>query len=255
MFSILRCINFTLLFIGVVYASPAQQSNYPGFAVVELFTSQGDINALPADRLLRDIIADAEKNNKPIYCISEHVDFWNRFGWKDPFSSFRYTNRLQNYSAVFGDKETYTPRIIINGKSLGNQANDKTVSSIIHTEINKEPQFQLTFNYEVFDDTLDFTFDINKPLASSKAGSEYYINIVIVDKSITTNVTKGDNAGKTLVNGNVARFFHTTDLRSEKGLIRVPLQKIRPGENRKIISFIQHKKSRKIAGALALPFR
>ena len=58
-----------------------------GFAVVELFTSQGCSSCPPADRNLASISQAAAERGLPVYTLSFHVDYWNGLGWKDPFSS------------------------------------------------------------------------------------------------------------------------------------------------------------------------
>lgn len=230
------------------------QNGSTGAVVVELFTSQGDINSPQADKLLSEIIADAEKNNKPVYCISMHVDFWNRFGWKDPFSSLMYTRRLTNYTSVLKEKETYTPYIIINGTKSVAGTDSKKVFATIESELKIPATIQPEFSYTIFDDTLDITYDSHLKSVSGKSGYDKYIYVVIVEKGLSTKVTKGDNAGKTLVNDNVSRLFFSTDLKSSKGLIRVPLKKLKPDANKTIIFFIQDKASRKILGATSRKF-
>jgi len=183
-----------------------------------------------------------------------HVDFWNRFGWTDPFSSLKYTNRLQNYSSAFGDKETYTPRFIINGKSTSDNPEHKKISENISKEISAKALMTPEFTYQIFDDTLDLTYNINYDLKQNKSGSTYYINFVVVEKNLDTKVTKGDNAGKTLRNDNVARFFYTKDLSTSKGILRIPFKKIKPGPNKSIIVFIQDKKNKSVVGASSIAF-
>jgi len=245
-----------LIFLFTINAfSQTANKTFPGVAVVELFTSQGDINCPKADKMLSDLVADAEKNNKPVFCISQHVDFWNRYGWQDPFSSLKYTNRLQNYSSVFGDKETYTPRFIINGKSTPDNPDSKVLSEQIAKELSAKALMNPEFTYVIFDDTLDLTYNANFDLKKNKSGSTFYINVVVVEKDLNTKVTKGDNAGKTLRNDNVARFFYTTDLKASKGLLRIPFKKIKPGPGKSMIVFIQDKKSKNIVGASSLEFK
>jgi len=225
-----------------------------GVVVIELFTSQGDINCPPADKLLSEIILNAEKNNKPVYCMSMHVDFWNRFGWADPFSSLKYTKRLQNYTSVLGMKETYTPFMLINGRTVVEVSDSKKANDIINKELNAPAKLHPDFKWEVFDDTLDITYNINSEITSGKSGSDKYINVAIVEKGLKTKVEKGDNAGKTLTNDNVTRLFHTTDLKTQKGLIRIPLKSQKPGESKNIILFIQEKSTKKVLGASMVKF-
>ena len=54
-----------------------------GFAVVELFTSEGCSSYPPADKLVSEIVSEKQDN---IFVLTYHVDYWNRLGWKDVFS-------------------------------------------------------------------------------------------------------------------------------------------------------------------------
>ncbi len=238
-----------LISIGIAQTNENKKS-YPGIAVVELFTSQGDINSPPADDLLRDIVADASKNNKPIICLSMHVDFWNRFGWKDPFSSIMYTRRLTNYTSFLKEKETFTPYIVVNGTKSVAGTDRKKVLSIIETEINQPISVFPEFTYSVFNDTLDVVYDTHLKSISGKSGNNNYIYVSVVEKGLSTKVTKGDNEGKTLLNDNVCRIFFSFELNASKGILRVPLKATKPGTNKSIILFIQNKSTRKVLGAV-----
>ena len=66
--------------------SSSKDRSASGFAVVELFTSQGCSSCPPADRVLSSL-AESIDDDQPVFLLSFHVDYWNRLGWDDPYLS------------------------------------------------------------------------------------------------------------------------------------------------------------------------
>jgi len=69
--------------------------NNKGFAVVELFTSEGCSSCPPADQLVGKLLSENRPN---VYILSYHVDYWDRLGWKDNFSDAAFSARQKQYA-------------------------------------------------------------------------------------------------------------------------------------------------------------
>ena len=80
--------------------------------VLELFTSEGCSSCPPADELLSHIGSSAAG----VIPLAYHVDYWDRLGWSDPFSSSQWTARQVVYIRAMELGGPYTPQIVIGGK-------------------------------------------------------------------------------------------------------------------------------------------
>ena len=100
--------------------------------LVELFTSQGCSSCPPADRVLAKLAKEAEAGDLPIVALSFHVDYWNRLGWKDPYSDAAFSQRQRIYASKLPDQRVYTPEIVVNGSSGHVGSRESEVRSAIN---------------------------------------------------------------------------------------------------------------------------
>ena len=119
---------FHAMALQPLHAAPAGE---PKPVLVELFTSEGCSSCPPADRLLSELDRRQPVSGANIVVLSEHVDYWNSLGWRDPFSSHQWSERQDNYGRQFGLDSIYTPQMVINGAQEVNGSDSRAVRSAI----------------------------------------------------------------------------------------------------------------------------
>src|SRR5215468_11074005 len=105
------------LLLSVALAAPVTvlaQPAPPAPVLVELFTSEGCSSCPPADAFLADLASGRVSAGAEVVPLALHVDYWNRLGWKDPFSSSAFTERQAMYEKMRG---IYTPQMVVDGEN------------------------------------------------------------------------------------------------------------------------------------------
>jgi hypothetical protein len=209
-----KILLFAVLLLGATLAISAFRSSSPkqaaptenGFAVVELFTSEGCSSCPPADELVAKILK--EDKDKPVYILAYHVDYWNHLGWKDPFSSAQYSERQRNYARLLKLESVYTPQIVVNGRTEFVGSQEGSLRNAIHTGLQKTTSDQLTFNHaSINGDKLNIQYQTNGNTVNKE------LVIVIVQKYAQTDVKHGENGGHILSHVNIVRSLTNISLK------------------------------------------
>ena len=209
--------------------------------VLELFTSQGCSSCPPADRLLATYA-----NREDIAALSFHVDYWNKLGWKDPFSDPAFSTRQENYSSSFEAGSVYTPQIIINGEKEMVGSDEQKISATIG-QFQKQP----SSSQIIIDDIKADNNKVSVTYSLKGKFSNSVVNIALVQHKITTSVKAGENSGRTLTNYNVVRNFKTINsFKQEKNTATLDIVAGINKNEFSVILFLQDISSNKIYGAV-----
>jgi hypothetical protein len=239
---------FTSWFCTTSSAEKEKQNSQAGFvktnnknvAVLELFTSQGCSSCPPADRLL-----GTYATKEDVIVLSFHVDYWDRLGWKDPFSSKAFTERQYNYASAI-KAEVYTPQLVINGQNEMVGSNESKISATLEKVFTQEPVAALSIKTVKADNG-----QVNIDFFTSGNTGNSILNVALVQKKATTEIKAGENGGVTLTNYNVVRNFKTipqVTTGNNTSFISIPDDTI-DKKNMSVVLYLQEKNTYKIVAA------
>ncbi len=212
----------------VVGASPAIAGDPR--AVVELFTSQGCSSCPAADKLLGELAKDSS-----IIAISLPIDYWDYLGWKDTLADPRFSKRQKAYSLVRGDREVYTPQVIVNGTVhvLGSDRNS-IESAIVSTR-----KTSATMSVPVTMAVANGKLNVSVPASKSETESGE-IWACAVSRSVPISIGRGENRGREVTYTNVVRnVLKVGDWNGKAGSWSVPLENIVQDGVDAVVVFVQ----------------
>lgn len=242
-------ISLSLLCSLLHAPQPKSVASFEPFALVELFTSQGCSSCPPADALLAETITDAEKNGKNIFALSFHVDYWNRLGWSDPFSDKSYSDRQSAYADAMQLRSIYTPQMVVNGTDELVGSNSSALNNALKTALNTTANIRFkkleVVNIGGKPGRVDFELE--------GSFADCTVKVAVISLKETTQVKRGENGGRTLVNEHVVRQFYSIGA-TAAGHLDLDVNQQPESGNRELIAFIQNTQDLKITGAAAVLF-
>ncbi|MGA8222838.1 MAG: DUF1223 domain-containing protein [Candidatus Acidiferrales bacterium] len=166
--------------------------------LIELFTSEGCSDCPPADALLEKLDRTQPVNGATLIVLSEHVDYWDDIGWKDPFSSHEYSQRQDAYAVRFGLSSVYTPQMVVDGHfELVGSDESRAIRAIENAS--KEAKIPVSVSSVHLEGGDIVSLHVHAgQLPSSVAAKSAEILIATADESDESHVKHGENAGRTL---------------------------------------------------------
>jgi hypothetical protein len=229
--------------LGVLLAGITATKTPPantGFAVVELFTSEGCSSCPPADQLIEKI--QAAHTNDPVYILAFHVDYWDHQGWKDRFSAPEYTARQRQYANRLQLETIYTPQAVVNGATEMVGSNERSLKRAIADGLQQTAANTLLLTGTVKENSLRVEYKVT----GNTNGSE--LVLALVQKSAASEVKAGENTGRKLSHVQVVRQLVKQELHNQ-AIVNIKLNKeFNPG-NWELIGMVQQKTNGHITAA------
>lgn len=221
--------------------------------VVELFTSEGCSSCPPADVFLQNLDAHQPVQGAQLIVLSEHVTYWDQDGWKDPNSSQALTERQSSYETALGEKESFTPQVIVDGDhELKLQTPPQQVKDILQ-QARDETKIPVQITGVAVDSTnpslLRARIDAGEN--STRHNAEIYVALAL--GHVESQVLRGENGGRHLVHvAVVQKITQVGKLQKGKSFAQDVQLKLTPGDdpkNLRVIAFVQESGPGKILGA------
>jgi hypothetical protein len=209
--------------------------------IVELFTSQGCSSCPPADAYLKTL-----KEEPGVVALSYHVDYWDYLGWRDTLGSPEFSQRQYDYAESRGDKNVYTPQIIINGGKHFVGSQRAQVSSAVAAA--KAEEAADWVDMEMSDNKTDVTITI----PAGKPSKEATLWLMAFAHSVSTEIKKGENAGSTIEYHNVVRKMVPAGMwHGEAAKIVLPKGSVVPQGCKGWVALLQDGKVGRVIGVAA----
>jgi hypothetical protein len=224
--------------------------------LVELFTSEGCSSCPPADMFLQTLDAQPIPGADMIV-LSEHVDYWNHIGWKDPYSANLYSQRQSAYAKRFGLNSVYTPQMVVDGTSEFVGSNSVQADKAFRKALGV-PKIPVHLSSISADASNTLHAHLQTGTLDSSFGSqdaEVYIAVAL--NRAESQVSGGENSGQRLTHVSVVKSLTRIGALKQGQVLAQDVQlKFEPESdwrNLRLIAFVQERRQGRVLGAASMP--
>ena len=226
-------------------------STTPAPVLIELFTSEGCSSCPPVDAWLQKLDASPPIDGTQLIVLSEHVDYWDHDGWKDPYSSPLLTSRQSAYVSALGLSTAYTPQLILDGAIELRTSEPQQIGPSIRKEA-QTPKLSIRIESTSVEagqpDTVQGRIEANGELG--KRSGDIFVATAL--DHVSSQVLHGENGGRQLshvaVVQDITKVGKLEKGKSFDGNFRVKLKPGTDPANLRIVAFVQEPGIGKILG-------
>jgi hypothetical protein len=249
-------IAFMLVALGLTLTAWTQPSPESSSArvpiLVELFTSEGCSSCPPADVFLQKLDRQPIPGAQMIV-LSEHVDYWDHDGWRDPNSSHLLTERQTIYARRLTSDQVYTPQMVVDGAG-GFVGTSQTKADAAFKKALNSTKVNVQLSSVTVDSADALRAHVEVPALSAGIGrsnAEVYVAIAL--DHVESQVSAGENNGRRLTHTAVVQnLTKIGSVRREQGLIKDIQLKLTSRMNSgslRLVAFIQEPDQGRVLGA------
>jgi len=188
-------------------------------AVVELFTSQGCSSCPPADQIIGELAKDPS-----VIALSLPIDYWDYLGWKDTLADSRFSERQKAYSHMRGEREVYTPQVVVNGSAHVIGSDRAGIESAIDDTKKADGVMSVPVSMTLAGKQINISV-----AASSKGPATGHGEVWIcsISKAVPITIGRGENRGREITYHNVVRnLLKVGDWNGSSSSWTVPLENV-----------------------------
>jgi hypothetical protein len=237
---------FVLSASGAPVASGTDKPPQP--VVVELFTSEGCSSCPPADALLLRLDRTQPVPGAVVIALSEHVDYWDHLGWRDPFSSPVFSRRQERYGQLF-HVDSYTPQIVVDGTAEAVGSDARQVESAIRRSARADKR-QVAIS-PVFRNSRGVPV-VHVEVGKAAGQNPVQVEIALAEDAVVSHVRAGENNGRKLDHVAVVRSLTAVGTLGSAAAwsADIPLTgELAQWNGKRIIAFVQDRQTGRIQGA------
>jgi hypothetical protein len=225
----------------------------PHPVLVELFTSEGCSSCPPADALLERMDAAQPFPGTQLIVLSEHVDYWDHDGWKDPASSPSLTERQAAYVHALGLPSPYTPQMIVDGTTEVRMEDREQMIKVFQGAV-ATPNDPVSIDEVSIDAGSPGILQAHIEANGRPNQRNAAVYVAIALSHVESQVLRGENGGRHLTHvAVVQQLTEIGKLQRGKSFDKIVRLKLKPGEdpkNVRVVAFIQEPGPGRLLGAV-----